>query len=202
MIEKSQIIITPNIEEYAQNLELSNPDKYIKFFVKDDFLIEDAKSVIKEAYVAEQKMKYIFLGASSYNIYAQNALLKIFEEPPHNVTFLLCATSKSSLLPTIRSRLLINEIQKQTNEVDFELNFRKLDAKRIFEFVSERKGIDKNELKATISAVFTKALAQGVSFDESELEMMDRFFILASLNSKAQNLLLTQLLIIYEKVRQ
>ena len=35
MIEKSQIIITPDIEEYAQNLELLHKDKYIKFFVKE-----------------------------------------------------------------------------------------------------------------------------------------------------------------------
>ena len=35
---------------------------------------------------------------------AQNAALKILEEPPHNVYFFLCTTSAAALLPTVRSR--------------------------------------------------------------------------------------------------
>ena len=36
---------------------------------------------------------------------AQNALLKVLEEPPPNVVFLLTAPSASALLPTVRSRV-------------------------------------------------------------------------------------------------
>ncbi len=47
---------------------------------------------------------YIFPAADTMNVQAQNALLKLLEEPPSFVTFLLLAKSADSLLPTIRSR--------------------------------------------------------------------------------------------------
>jgi DNA polymerase-3 subunit delta' len=42
--------------------------------------------------------------ADSLSHQAQNALLKIIEEPPERTVFLLCAASPQSLLPTIASR--------------------------------------------------------------------------------------------------
>ncbi|MGB3316790.1 MAG: DNA polymerase III subunit delta' [Albidovulum sp.] len=42
--------------------------------------------------------------ADEMNIAAANALLKMLEEPPHGVTFLLISHQPSRLLPTIRSR--------------------------------------------------------------------------------------------------
>ena len=42
--------------------------------------------------------------ADEMNVAAANALLKMLEEPPHGVTFLLVSHQPSRLLPTIRSR--------------------------------------------------------------------------------------------------
>ena len=36
---------------------------------------------------------------------SKNALLKILEEPPKNLTFILLTTNRNALLPTILSRL-------------------------------------------------------------------------------------------------
>ena len=47
---------------------------------------------------------YIFPHAEEMNIAAQNAFLKLLEEPPAWVTFLLCAESRTGLLPTVLSR--------------------------------------------------------------------------------------------------
>ena len=52
---------------------------------------------------AEGKV-YIFPEADRMNVPAQNALLKLLEEPPPGVMFLLYAQDPAALLPTIRSR--------------------------------------------------------------------------------------------------
>jgi DNA polymerase III delta prime subunit len=41
---------------------------------------------------------------------AQNALLKVLEEPPHNTSFVLTVTTTNALLPTIRSRCQLKQI--------------------------------------------------------------------------------------------
>jgi DNA polymerase-3 subunit delta' len=50
------------------------------------------------------KRMVLILSADKMNIQAQNALLKVLEEPPGNTFFILAATGISSLLPTILSR--------------------------------------------------------------------------------------------------
>lgn len=47
---------------------------------------------------------YIIDGADAMNTSAQNAALKLLEEPPAGALFLLCATNAGLLLPTVRSR--------------------------------------------------------------------------------------------------
>lgn len=47
---------------------------------------------------------YIIPQADTMQDYAQNALLKILEEPPRYCTFILCCGSRSRLLPTVLSR--------------------------------------------------------------------------------------------------
>jgi DNA polymerase III delta prime subunit len=47
---------------------------------------------------------YIINGADTMNVQAQNAMLKVFEEPPAHATFVLLAENTDRLIPTIRSR--------------------------------------------------------------------------------------------------
>lgn len=47
---------------------------------------------------------YIIREAETMNLPAQNAALKLLEEPPLGALFLLCTTNASQLLPTVRSR--------------------------------------------------------------------------------------------------
>lgn len=87
----------------------SHPDLHI--------IIKDEKSsVIKVDAVRDIKAKatvlpndgdksvFIINEAQLMNVQAQNALLKIFEEPSKHVSFILTCPSKSSLLETITSR--------------------------------------------------------------------------------------------------
>lgn len=72
--------------------------------------VEQVREIEAEAYLApnEADLKVFVLDdADQYSAYTQNALLKIIEEPPKNVKFILTASSRASLLATVRSRVCI-----------------------------------------------------------------------------------------------
>ncbi|MGI5935896.1 MAG: ATP-binding protein [Oscillospiraceae bacterium] len=63
-------------------------------------IIADAQVLPNEA----EKKVYIIKDAGDMNISAQNAMLKVLEEPPAAVAFILCTDNAGSLLDTVRSR--------------------------------------------------------------------------------------------------
>ena len=70
-------------------------------------LVEDAEKILEESTLApvEGDKKLFILGDfSTANVQTQNKLLKLLEEPPKGVFFLLGATSAFSVLPTVLSR--------------------------------------------------------------------------------------------------
>jgi hypothetical protein len=72
------------------------------------FSVEDARALAASAYRAPDgnNGKVIIISLTRIFHEAQNALLKIFEEPPIGVTLILVIPSAGLLLPTLRSRLL------------------------------------------------------------------------------------------------
>ncbi len=67
----------------------------------------------------DDKPRFILVNpADGMNPQTQNALLKVLEEPPANVFFILLATQTAAMLPTIRSRCLIVPVPP-LNEKDF-----------------------------------------------------------------------------------
>lgn len=69
--------------------------------------IEDIRIVQKKIYLKPVKSKTKAIILNAYNgltIEAQNALLKILEEPPNNTIILLLVETDSQILPTILSR--------------------------------------------------------------------------------------------------
>jgi DNA polymerase III delta prime subunit len=70
------------------------------------FTVEDARKLMDIAVAAPVgEHKVIIISATRFFHEAQNALLKLFEEPPQNVTLVLVLPSEGVLLPTLRSRL-------------------------------------------------------------------------------------------------
>lgn len=75
---------------------------------ESSFSIDDVREqIIGEAYikprVANRKV-FVIDSADDLNVASQNALLKVLEEPPSYVTFIICVTAKESLLQTVLSR--------------------------------------------------------------------------------------------------
>lgn len=70
--------------------------------------VNDIRDLREKAHLApnegERKI-FILENIGAFNVQSQNALLKILEEPPKNVFFILTATSKNTVLPTVLSRV-------------------------------------------------------------------------------------------------
>ena len=81
---------------------------------------------------AEGKV-YVFPEADAMNIPAQNAFLKLLEEPPAFVAFVLCAQNPRALLETVRSRCAEERLAPREAESDPEL------AERAEGFLAARK---------------------------------------------------------------
>lgn len=73
------------------------------------FSVDDAREVARFAssspIAGNQKM--VVVATTRIFHEAQNALLKLFEEPPQGVTMMLSVPSLGQLLPTLRSRVLV-----------------------------------------------------------------------------------------------
>lgn len=74
---------------------------------KREIYVDRIRDLIADAAIcpneAERKV-YLLYDADTMNPSAQNALLKVLEEPPVHAGFVLCAEKASGLLHTIRSR--------------------------------------------------------------------------------------------------
>ena len=79
--------------------------------------IDAIRRIRREAYIrpGEAPCKvYILLSAENMTVQAQNALLKILEEPPAQAMFLLTAENRTMLLPTILSRVQVLRLESLT----------------------------------------------------------------------------------------
>ena len=75
--------------------------------------VDEIRKICSDAYIKpnEAKIKvYIIPNADKMQIQAQNAFLKVLEEPPQNILFILCCTSAQQLLLTIRSRVTVYKL--------------------------------------------------------------------------------------------
>lgn len=196
----SFIAVSSNFETLKDELAKTYQNQRVVEFLRDDFLLDDAKAVVKEAYIAEKDTKILILGAKNYNLYAQNSLLKILEEPPLHVMFIVCVPSKTTLLPTIRSRLPMKFFAKEKFAVRTGLNFTRLSLGDIYNFLKDKKYLPKNELLDLVQAITIEAIEQGVKFSSKDLDLFGRLLQLSALNSKASTILTTQLITILKRV--
>lgn len=91
---------------------------------KKEFSVKIVRDSIKtDAFIKPNEADgrvFIIKDAETMNVSAQNALLKILEEPPKGVKFILCCENAADLLETIRSRATIYALisNKELNEAE------------------------------------------------------------------------------------
>ena len=84
-------------------------DLDVKIYPKNNekLLVSDSNEIVSESYVKTVNLPYKIFIIKNIDISteeAQNKLLKVLEEPPANVYFLLSAANEDKVLPTIKSR--------------------------------------------------------------------------------------------------
>lgn len=187
---KGHILIASDIEATVEKLEKKLQNFRVVKFIEENFKIEHAKLVTAEAYISEAQTKYIVIGATEFTDVAQNSLLKLLEEPPKNIEFIIVSPTKSNLLPTVRSRLPILQTQYNHKNIDLAITLGRLDYKEVFAFLKEHARIGKLQAKLLVEALFYRATVQEkLILTPAQLDSFDKAYRLLDLNSRPQSVL-------------
>ncbi len=188
---QAHIYITHDIEDaYLKFVDRFKPFRVISFIEEEKFKLEHAKAVIAEAYISESQSKYIIFGSKEFTKEAQNSLLKILEEPPRNIVFIIITPTKANLLPTIRSRLPIihGEVRHEENIVNISLS--RVDYGEVFTFLKENARISKNDAKVLVEGIYKRATEiDKLILTTSQLDNFAKAYKLLELNSRPQSVL-------------
>lgn len=201
-IDNSTILIVNDITQTLNELlPFYSPHsiRIIRNEEKEEFQILQASQAIKEAYIASNEQKYIFLCGSTFRKEAQNSLLKVLEEPPRNVIFIILTNSKSSILPTIYSRMPFKYLKTSSLKDEIALDISKLDLKDIYTFLKQNQKISKKEAKEIVESILLKANKQNLDLSQNQLNLFSQSSKLLELNSRPINILTTLLLSLANK---
>ncbi|CAM3263747.1 DNA polymerase III subunit delta' [Helicobacter labetoulli] len=174
------IHITQDFAKLIEELILGYEEQYYEIFEREDFKIDDAKEVIAQSYLTREKESLIILAANKYNHAAQNALLKILEEPPSKIQFILIAKNKNALLPTIRSRMRIITHKHSFYLPPFALNVKRLSLQEIYHFCKQNdsKAPSKEETKLQIESLLFALNEAKIKLTQRELKLFDTAIML------------------------
>ncbi len=207
MITKSTLFIINDIDKTVEELSSKLPKHSIRIIRneeegKNEFLLLQAQKTIKEAYIATSETKYIFLCGDSFRVEAQNSLLKVLEEPPKNIVFIIVTISKNSILPTILSRVEVKyqKTKKMLNE--FQLDLSRLELKDIYSYLKENQRVSKGEAKEIVESIMYSINKNNIRLNEKELHSFSSAMKLLELNSRPINVLTTLLLNLMNKTHR
>ena len=189
---RSHIIISDEIEAEFERLETElKPSRVVKFLLIDEsFKIEHAKAVLAEAYISESQTKYIVIGSKDITDIAQNSLLKLLEEPPENIEFIIISPTKSILLATVRSRLPILKQENSHKVESLDINLTRLDYKEVFTFLKDNARVKKEDANSLVESIFHRAtVTDMLILSPLQLDNFDKAYRLLTLNSRPQSVL-------------
>lgn len=100
-----------------------HPDIFVTDGIKGKskyFTVDAVREIRADAFIVPNESDrkiYILKNAENMNEQAQNALLKILEEPPKYVFFIIVTTSKSTMLETVLSRVQTYSLLSDEGEI-------------------------------------------------------------------------------------
>lgn len=166
-----EIYLTQNADEVLDELGIAKEN--LRIFECEEFKIADAKEVITEAYICSTEEKFIALIGKTFNKEAQNALLKVLEEPPSHIHFLIFVPYKNTLIPTIRSRMKVINKTQYTPLQPINLDIHHLTHAKIYEFLQSLGHLSRVQSQEVIERLFIAIEQSGVSLQKEELDFFD-----------------------------
>lgn len=188
--DTAHIYITSYIEEAYAKFEQRFKPLRVVGFIEEKFKLEHAKAVVAEAYISESQNKYIIFGSKEFTSEAQNSLLKVLEEPPRNIVFIIITPTKANLLPTIRSRLPIIQGEVTHEETAIDISLSKVDYGEVFKFLKTNARVSKNDAKVLVEGIYKRATeVDKLILTTSQLDNFAKAYRLLELNSRPQSVL-------------
>ena len=163
------------------------------------FTVDAIREIRNNAFIIPSegdKKIYILKNSHNMNEQAQNALLKILEEPPEYVYFILVTESKSTMLDTILSRVCVYSLISDEEIVDSTASENLKNFVKAFLSVNEisllettavyrKKSQDAKEMLLLFSNVLRDALVQKSGFKREFMFSDEVDMLCSSLTSKA-----------------
>jgi len=97
----------------------TNPDFYVLETEGTSISVDDIRKMQQDISIRpmySEKKVYLIAEADKMTVQAQNCLLKTLEEPPEYAVIILTAVNINNLLETIRSRCILYNFRKNTDE--------------------------------------------------------------------------------------
>jgi DNA polymerase-3 subunit delta' len=161
------------LDKNAVDIEIIKPKlKDVEDSLKGSVGVEDIHYVKTIASRMHKKPRIVcFSKADSMTHSAQNAFLKLLEEPGNNTYFVLCTENINKMLPTIISRVQITRLHNITKQqsIDYVRSFGLIDEKRINQIVYLASGLPKMLKKLSVNDDFFDKMSS--SF-KSAMEML------------------------------
>ncbi|WP_104638236.1 DNA polymerase III subunit delta' [Helicobacter bizzozeronii] len=120
--------------------ELQGTHPLIDVVAEEELKIEHAQEIKARCILSYAGPKIFIVAAHYFNVFAQNALLKIIEEPPANTRFIVIAKHKHALLPTMLSRLICQDKRTKIAKEPFKLNLATCTLQDIYTYLKELEG--------------------------------------------------------------
>ena len=194
-----EIILTNDIAFEIENIKLDYPNHRI--FFESNFKIESARAVIEECFISSNTLKCIVIAGDSFAPQAQNTLLKVLEEPPTNIKFILITKSKNSILPTILSRLIVFNKKIALKREDFDIDLNALSLESIRDYVKDL-SYSKEETKNKIEDLLFSLQKTNIKLNRNELDYFSDAISQCNSGGSAKYIFLVLLLMILENKRR
>ena len=149
---------------------------------KQSINVEQARELRADAYIAPNELEfkvYVLHEADKMNTQTQNALLKILEEPPRFVSFILLSSNSAAFLPTVRSRCQLVFVNAETERTVKQSSFKKL-AQDTIDVLSGNR-------KAPLIDILTALPSDRAEYKEYISQMMSAFRDIIAYKSGTQN---------------
>lgn len=101
----------------ALPVELQRPSEAVQHIFEDTLRIETVRALSEVIHRKYTESQHVVIVTDNILSPAQNALLKLIEEPPENVFFHFVLPTAAFLLPTVRSRVLLEEASRVSTNV-------------------------------------------------------------------------------------